>query len=79
MYLEDLRAGNLKTSWGLEAVHHAVSDDQAAELLRAVSIGILISSVESAWDSSDSMSRLFPDFKFTTAHDFLARAWDGKP
>ncbi|TPX14637.1 uncharacterized protein E0L32_005329 [Thyridium curvatum] len=79
VYLEDLRAGNLKTSWGLEAVHHAVSDDQAAELLRAVSIGILLSSVEGAWDSSDSMSRLFPDFKFTTAHDFLVRAWDGKP
>ncbi|RYO97882.1 hypothetical protein DL765_011007 [Monosporascus sp. GIB2] len=77
--VEDLEAGNLKTSWGLEAVHRAVSDDQASALLKAVSIGILLSSLKGAWDISDEMNQLFPDYEFTRIEDFLARTWEGKP
>ncbi|KGQ00727.1 hypothetical protein PAAG_12605 [Paracoccidioides lutzii Pb01] len=46
--VEDLEAGDLKISWGLKAVHRAVSEDQAWALLKAVSIGILLSSTKGA-------------------------------
>ncbi|KAI1871879.1 hypothetical protein JX265_005865 [Neoarthrinium moseri] len=77
--LEDLEAGKLKASWGLEAIHPAVPVDQASELLKAVSIGILLSSSKGAWDSSDEMNQLFPDHDFTRIDDFLEKAWEGMP
>ncbi|KAI1177699.1 NAD(P)-binding protein [Nemania sp. FL0916] len=76
---EDLEAGELKAPWSLEAVHQAVSDDQAQALLKMVCIGTLLSSSKGAWESSDEMSRLFPDYKFTTIEEFLSRVWEGKP
>ncbi|GAW19880.1 hypothetical protein ANO14919_093730 [Xylariales sp. No.14919] len=75
---EDLKAGELKTSWGLEAVHQAVPYDQAQALLKAVCIGTLLSSSEGAWESSDEMNRLFPQYEFTPIEEFLSKVWDGK-
>ena len=79
MHIQDLENGDLNTSWGLEAVHRAVPDDQAAGLLKAVSIGILLSSTKGAWDVSDAWADLTPDFKFTPAEEFLTNVWGGKP
>jgi hypothetical protein len=62
----------------LEAVHRAVSADQASALLKAVSIGILLSSSKGAWDISNELNDLFPDYEFTAIEDFLAKAWEGK-
>ncbi|KAK3052368.1 hypothetical protein LTR09_006578 [Extremus antarcticus] len=73
--LHDLEAGKLKVSWGLETSHHAVSGDEADALLRAVPIGVLLSSTKGAWDSSVEMNELFPDHKFTSAEEFLSRVW----
>ena len=77
--MQDLEAGELKTSWSIEAVHLAVPPEQAAALLKAVSVGILLSSCKGAWDSSDDFNQLFPDYKFTSAESFLAKVWEGKP
>ncbi|KAK6514717.1 hypothetical protein TWF281_004913 [Arthrobotrys megalospora] len=77
--VEDLEAGNLNTSWGLEAVHHAVSDDQAAAMLKAVSIGILLSSTKGAWDISDDWNQVFPDYPFNSIEEFLTKVWAGQP
>lgn len=76
--VEDLEAGELKTSWSLEAVHRAVSADEASALLKAVSIGILLSSMKGAWDISDEWNQLLPDFEFTPIEDFLAKVWQGR-
>ncbi|KAI1423678.1 hypothetical protein F5Y12DRAFT_756173 [Xylaria sp. FL1777] len=75
---EDLDAGELKTSWSLEAVHQAVPDDQAQALLKAVCIGTLLSSSKGAWDSSDEMNQLFPEYEFTPIEEFLSKVWGGK-
>lgn len=77
--VEDLEAGELKTTWGLEAVHQAVSEDEASALLKAVLIGVLLSSTKGAWDSTDEMNQRFPDYEFTKIEDFLVKAWEGKP
>ncbi|RYC64224.1 hypothetical protein CHU98_g1993 [Xylaria longipes] len=77
--VEDLEAGDLKASWGLEAVHQAVPNDQAQALLKMVCIGTLLSSSKGAWDSSDEMNQLFPEYKFTPIEEFLSKVWDGEP
>lgn len=79
MRLEDLEVGELKTAWSLEAVHKAVSNDQAQALLKMVCIGTLLSSAKGAWDSSDEMNQLFPKYEFTPIEEFLSRVWEGKP
>ncbi|KAI0528268.1 NAD(P)-binding protein [Xylaria bambusicola] len=76
---EDLEVGELKTSWCLEAVHQAVPDDQAQALLKAVCIGTLLSSSKGAWESSDEINKLCPEYEFTSAESFLSRVWDDKP
>ncbi|KAI3342334.1 hypothetical protein F4824DRAFT_512072 [Ustulina deusta] len=75
---EDLEAGELKTSWSLEAVHQAVPDGQAQALLKAVCIGTLLSSSKGAWDTSDEMNQLSPDYEFTLIEDFLSKVWGEK-
>ncbi|KUL83732.1 hypothetical protein ZTR_08649 [Talaromyces verruculosus] len=77
--VEDLEAGDLKSSWGLQAVHHAVADDQAQGLLKQVAIGVLLSSSKGAWDVSDDFNQIFPDYEFTSIEDFLTGVWEGKP
>lgn len=77
--VEDLEAGNLKSSWGLQAVHHAVPDDQAQALLKQVAIGFLLSCLKGAWNVSDDFNQIFPDYEFTSIEDFLTKVWEGKP
>ncbi|KAK7425789.1 hypothetical protein QQZ08_007765 [Neonectria magnoliae] len=77
--LDDLEAGHLKTSWALEKRHRAVSEEQAAALVKVVSIGMLLSSVKGGWAVSDEFNQIFPDFRFTEAEDFLTKVWAEKP
>lgn len=77
--VRDLEAGDLTVPVGLSAVHHSVSQEEAPELLKAVVVGMLLSSIKGAWDISDEMNRLFPGFQFTTAETFLEKIWAGKP
>jgi hypothetical protein len=77
--LEDLEAGNLRTSWTLETRHSSVSEDQAAALLNSVLIGTLLGGVKGAWAVSDEFNQILPDYKFTQIEEFLATVWEGKP
>ncbi|KAK6330097.1 hypothetical protein TWF718_003525 [Orbilia javanica] len=76
--VEDLEAGDLNTSWGLEAVHHAIADDQASAMLKMVSIGILLSSTKGAWDVSGDWNQIFSDYTFDSVERFLAAVWEGE-
>ena len=77
--LDDLEAGILTVSPVLGKRHHSISEEEAVEMTKAVSINILVSSVKGAWDVSDELNRLFPDYQFDQAEAFLARVWNGKP
>lgn len=79
MKLEDLEAGILKTSWTLEMHHSSVAEDQAANFLKSVLIGTLLSGAKGAWAVSDEFNRILPDYKFTQIEGFLAKVWEGKP
>ncbi|KAK6361029.1 hypothetical protein TWF730_007144 [Orbilia blumenaviensis] len=73
--IDELEAGNLNTSWGLEAVHRAIPNDQATAMLKAVSIGILLSSTKGAWDIPGDWNQIFPDYSFDTIESFLSVVW----
>ncbi|KAH7324511.1 hypothetical protein B0I35DRAFT_369735 [Stachybotrys elegans] len=73
--LKDLEAGDLTASWHLEARHSAIPEEEAKTMLRTVTIGLLLSISKGAWDSSDEMSRLFPDYRLTSTEEFLGKVW----
>lgn len=77
--VQDLEAGSLETSWTLGRKHRAVTNEQSSDLSTKVPIGILLSSVNGAWDVSDEFNQLFPDYKFDDLEGFLNKVWDGKP
>ena len=76
--MEDLEAGRLTASWGLEAKHGSVSGEEAQRLLKQVLVGTLIGSAKGAWEVSDEWNRLLPGFAFTGVEEFLEKAWAGK-
>ncbi|KAF8853622.1 NAD(P)-binding protein [Acephala macrosclerotiorum] len=78
--LEDLEAGNLKTSLTLQARHASVDEDHAMSNLNMILTAMLLSSAKSSWDVSDEFNRLLPDYKFIEMEDFLAKVdWGGQP
>ncbi|KAL2072897.1 hypothetical protein VTL71DRAFT_12240 [Oculimacula yallundae] len=80
--IEDLEAGILTSPWTLGKRHPSFTDDQAAALgvmLKTVLIGTLLSSAKGAYDVSDSVNHLLPNYKFMDMEQFLNEAWAGKP
>lgn len=75
----DLEAGILKISWMPTEGHHSFDQEQAARIIKAAYIGILLSATKGAWDVSDDFNKLFPDFKFIQMDEFLTEHWTGKP
>lgn len=74
--LEDLKAGKLTASWGLETTHPSVAEEESARMLRLVLIGGLLSCEEGAWDVSDEWNQLLPEFEFTKIEGLHKGLWD---
>ncbi|PSK42245.1 hypothetical protein B9Z65_4159 [Elsinoe australis] len=82
VHLEDLERGELKTSWGLQVVHRAVAGEEEAAvkaMLEQVAVGTLLGCVKGAWESGEEMNRLFPEYEFEDAEEFLRGVFEGKP
>lgn len=76
---EDLKAGQLKSSWAPTTTHSSIPDDQVEEVMAMIVSGLLMGISAGALSVSDEWNRLLPDYKFTQAEEFLAEAWKGKP
>lgn len=76
---DDLKAGKARPSWMPELRHHSVAPENAEKLRPIMASGILAGIAAGAFSVSDEWNRLLPDYKFTTAEDFLADFWLGKP
>lgn len=70
--MEDLEHGKLTASWGLEVPHKAVPAEVAKQMVKEVTIGMLLSMAKGAWGGSDELNRMFPGYKFTALEAFLA-------
>ncbi|KAG9230359.1 hypothetical protein BJ875DRAFT_431810 [Amylocarpus encephaloides] len=80
--LEDLEAGNLKTSWTLGARHPSFTEEHAeqlADMLKTVMIGTLLTCAKGNWDGPGTFNQLLPEYKFKEIEEFLVEVWAGKP
>ncbi|KAL2257807.1 hypothetical protein VTK26DRAFT_9149 [Humicola hyalothermophila] len=78
--VQDLKAGELKSSWALELgdVAH-LEGDTRLHFSKLLTIKMLLHTSESAGVVSDEWNQIFPDYKFTTAEELVTRVWAGKP
>lgn len=72
MKLEDLKQGNLTSSWKLDVPHEPVSPEDAKYMLEQVTMSMLLSIARGAWEGSDELNQTFPEFLFMGIEEFLA-------
>lgn len=80
--VEDLKAGELKSTWLPEVDHPSINGLDAAtkrQFSKHLTTKMLLNLTESAGVVSDEWNRIFPDYKFTTAEEFVTKVWAGKP
>lgn len=77
--LEDLKAGEPKSTWIPELKHPSLSEDQVAQFSKAVIAASLVGQAQGAWVVSDEWNKLLPDYQFTGIKEFLSDVWTGKP
>lgn len=77
--LEDLEAGELKSSWYPPLNHPSIPAEMVDEMSKTATIHFLCSAAKGEWSVSDDWNKLLPSFRFTTAEEYLRTIWDGKP
>ena len=75
---DDLKAGVTKSSWLPIIDYPGFTPAQAKALASQLLSGMLLVISVGALDTSDEWNRLLPDYRFTSAEDFLTKAWHGK-
>lgn len=76
---DDLKAGKVKASWKPKADHPAIPLEQADALSESFTAGFMLGISAEALCVSDEWNRLLPDYKFTSAKEFLSEQWRGEP
>jgi hypothetical protein len=76
---EDVRAGNILSSWVPKMEFSDLAPEQVDYFSKMVLSGWLLSGLHESWAVSDEWNRLLPDYKFTDAEEFLSKHWAGKP
>lgn len=76
--VEDLKAGEAKSSWRPRPDHPAIPPDHidaiSGMLLAGFSLGISVG----ALNVSDGWNRILADYEFAQPNEFLSEAWRGK-
>ncbi|KAH8800411.1 hypothetical protein F5884DRAFT_550374 [Xylogone sp. PMI_703] len=76
---EDVRAGNILSSWIPMMEAPGVPAEQNEHFSKMVLIGTLLSGVHESWVVSNEWNKLLPDYEFMDVEEFLARHWLWKP
>ncbi|KAK3291660.1 uncharacterized protein B0H64DRAFT_409694 [Chaetomium fimeti] len=77
--MEDLRSGNCTSSWLPVAGHPSIAPEDKEAAAKMITAGMLLMIGTQSFDCGDEWNRLLPDYKFTSAEEFLARVWkEGK-
>lgn len=74
----DAMAGIVNSSWLPQVDHPAVPADQVKQLSEGFTAGMLLAFSAGAFEVSDEWNKLFPEYEFTRAADFLSEVWEGK-
>ena len=75
----DLRAGVARPSWLPRADHPSFTPEESEALAASFTTGMLLGISVGGLNVSDEWNQLLPNYEFTTAEEFLAEAWRGKP
>ncbi|KAK3390029.1 hypothetical protein B0H63DRAFT_428580 [Podospora didyma] len=76
--VEDLEAGELKTSWLPHFSQPYLTPEEALAFSKGLVIKILLGNIKAAWVVSDEWNQLLPHFKPTQLEEFLVEHWTGK-
>ena len=72
---EDVRVGNIKSSWMPQVEVPGLAPEQIEYFSKMVLTGCLLCGLHDSWAVSDEWNRLLPEYKFTDAEDFLLKSW----
>ncbi|KAF2191865.1 hypothetical protein K469DRAFT_746269 [Zopfia rhizophila CBS 207.26] len=75
---EDIKKGELKASWMPLMTHLAIKTERE-KFSRVSVVMVLVWILKGAWNLSDEWNRTLPDYKLTSADEYLREAWKGKP
>ncbi|RDW73431.1 hypothetical protein BP6252_07338 [Coleophoma cylindrospora] len=75
---EDVRADNIKSPWIPKFENPSLTAEQVEYFSKLILKGSLLSGLTRSWVVSDDWNRLLPDYKFTSAEEFLEKSWAGR-
>jgi len=75
----DIEAVELKTSWVPLMTHSTIPLEQREAYSKEFVIMFMLGILRGAWDVSGEWNKSLPEHKFTSADEYLWRAWEGKP
>jgi hypothetical protein len=75
---EDVKKGELKTSWVPPVAHPAIPVEQRGFAKEFV-LQFFKTLHNGSWDVSDEFNQRFPDYKFMSTEEYMSKAWAGKP
>ncbi|TVY34530.1 hypothetical protein LSUB1_G005750 [Lachnellula subtilissima] len=74
----DVRADDIRSSWLPQFKDPNIPLEQSEQFSKLVTKGSLLSGVSESWVVSDVWNRLFPDYEFKDAEEFLEEQWVGQ-
>ena len=69
--VEDLEAGLVKTASLPLLAHASLPEDERIKFSKQILRGLTLNAVTGAGTVSDEWNKIFPDYKFVTAEEFL--------
>lgn len=71
----DLEDGRFTSSWFPVIVHPSVPEDQKDAFSQRYFSASILAIERGGWDASKEWNELLPDFRFTSAEEFLSNIW----
>ncbi|THV44292.1 hypothetical protein BGAL_0679g00030 [Botrytis galanthina] len=71
----DLEEGRFTSSWFPVIVHPSVPEDQKDAFSQRYFAASILAIERGGWDASKEWNELLPDFRFTSAEEFLSNIW----
>lgn len=76
--MEDIKSGEIKSSWYPRVGHPSIPADQIEAVSKTLVAGVLIGQIKGAFRVGDEWNSLLPGVKFQGVEEFLRNVWQGK-
>lgn len=72
---DECKAGMASLPWVPLLTHPSIPVEMRQQASEAVFRGYMISVAEGGWCVSDEWNRIYPDYKFTSAEEYVRKVW----